>query len=82
MGLCLSPITATVLGSVDQRRAGAVSGALATTQQVGNALGVAIVGAIFFGGVGTGYAHAFEVSLAVLAALLGAVAVSARRIPR
>jgi EmrB/QacA subfamily drug resistance transporter len=82
MGLCLAPITATVMSSVDPRRAGAVSGALSTTQQVGNALGVAIVGAVFFGSADAGYAHAFEVSLVVLAVLLCAVAAAARRIPR
>ena len=82
MGLCLAPITATVLSSVDPQRAGAVSGALATTQQVGNALGVAIVGAVFFSDTSRGYAHAFELSLGVLAGLLASVAVAARQIPR
>jgi EmrB/QacA subfamily drug resistance transporter len=81
MGLCLAPITGTVLGAVEPQRAGAVSGALATTQQVGNALGVAVVGAVFFGSVGGGYAHAFGLSVAVLAGLLTAVGVCARRLP-
>ena len=82
MGLCLAPITATVLGAVDPRRAGAVSGAMSTTQQVGNALGVAIVGAVFFSAADAGYAHAFEISLSVLAGLLVAVAGCAYRLPR
>jgi Major Facilitator Superfamily len=41
MGLCITPLTATVLGSADPQQAGAVSGTLSTMQQVGNALGVA-----------------------------------------
>jgi hypothetical protein len=43
-------------------------------QQLGNALGVAITGVIFFGAVRSGYARAFELSLAELAALLLLVA--------
>jgi EmrB/QacA subfamily drug resistance transporter len=81
MGLCLAPITATVLGSVDPHRAGAVSGALSTMQQVGNAVGVAVVGVVFFGAVARGYAHAFELSVATLAALLVGVACCARLLP-
>jgi Na+/melibiose symporter-like transporter len=80
MGLCLAPITATVLASVDPQRAGAVAGAMSTTQQIGNAVGVALIGVLFFGTTG-GYAHAFEVSSAALAALLVGVAAVAARIP-
>ena len=50
-------------------------------QNVGNALGVAITGAIFFGALHGGYAHAFELSLAELATLLLAVAVLTRLLP-
>ena len=81
MGLCLAPITATVLGAVEPHRAGSVSGALATTQQVGNAVGVAVIGVLFFGAVDGGYAHAFERSLGALALLLLAVAGAALRLP-
>jgi MFS family permease len=81
MGLCLAPISATVLASVDPQRAGAVAGAMSTTQQIGNAVGVAVIGVVFFGTINGGYAHAFEVSTALLAALLVGVAGTARRIP-
>jgi MFS family permease len=81
MGLCLAPITATVLGSVDPQRAGALSGLLSTLQQVGNAVGVAVVGLIFFGAAGSGYGNAFELSSAALAGLLVVVAACARRLP-
>jgi EmrB/QacA subfamily drug resistance transporter len=81
MGLCLAPITATVLASVDPQRAGAVSGLLSTLQQVGNAVGVAVVGLVFFGAAGSGYDRAFELGSALLAVLLVVVAVSAARLP-
>jgi MFS family permease len=82
MGLCITPLTTIVLASVDPQRAGAVSGALSTMQQVGNSLGVAVTGVIFFGTVDNGIAHAFELSLAELVALLGTVAALTRLLPR
>ena len=81
MGLCLAPITTLVLSNVDPQRAGAVSGLLSTMQQVGNAVGVAVIGVLFFGAVRHGYAHAFELSTVALAVLLVAVAGCARRLP-
>lgn len=81
MGLCITPLTSTVLAHADPQRAGAVSGALSTMQQVGNAVGVAITGVIFFGLLSSGYARAFEVSLAELTGLLLAVAVLAVVLP-
>ena len=47
-GLFVPPLIDIVLVNVDRARAGAASGALATMQQVGGALGVAILGIIFF----------------------------------
>lgn len=82
MGLCLGPITATVLASADAEQAGALSGALATVQQVGNALGVALIGLVFFGAARASYARAFEESAGLLAALLVGVAACARLLPR
>lgn len=38
-----------VLAGVDRARAGAASGALATSQQIGGAVGVALIGILFFG---------------------------------
>jgi EmrB/QacA subfamily drug resistance transporter len=81
MGLCLAPITAVVLANVEPDQAGAVSGLLSTVQQVGNAVGVALIGIVFFGAAGRGYAHAFSVSVGALAALLAGVAVCAVRLP-
>jgi len=81
MGLLLVPLTTTILSSVDTRHAGGASGAVTTVQNVGGALGVAITGAIFFGALHGGYAHALELSLAELGALLVGVAVLTRLLP-
>src|SRR5947207_9911287 len=70
MGLVIAPLTTTILSGVDPQRAGAASGMLATTQNVGNALGVAVTGVIFFGALHGGYDHALRLSLAQLAVLL------------
>src|SRR5262249_36296231 len=81
MGLCITPLTTIVLGSIDAQRAGAVSGTLSTMQQVGNSVGVAVTGAIFFGTLGAGYTRAFEYSVVELACLLAMVALLSRLLP-
>jgi EmrB/QacA subfamily drug resistance transporter len=81
MGLLIVPLTTTIMSGVGPEQAGAVSGALSTMQNVGNALGVALTGVIFFGALGGGYAHALELCLAELAAVLLAVAGLARLLP-
>jgi predicted phage tail protein len=50
-------------------------------QNVGNALGVALIGVIFFNAVHVGYAHAFVLSTCVLAALGLAVAAVTQLLP-
>lgn len=51
-GLFVPPVIDIVLVNVDRSRAGIASGALATMQQVGGAIGVAILGIVFFGLIG------------------------------
>jgi hypothetical protein len=51
-------------------------------QQVGNALGVAITGVIFYSTVKHGLPQAFELSLVELAAVSVAVAACSRLLPR
>ena len=82
MGLVLAPLASTILTTLDPDQAGAASGMLSTMQNVGNALGVAVTGVIFFGALHGGYAHAFELSVAELAVLLLAVAGVSRLLPR
>ena len=83
-GLCITPLTTTVLSHADASRAGSVSGALATAQQVGNAIGVAISGVIFYGllGDGRGYDVAYRWSTAEMAVLLVGVAALTFIIPK
>jgi EmrB/QacA subfamily drug resistance transporter len=81
MGLGITALTTTVLGQADPQRVGAVAGALSTMQQVGNAVGVAVTGVIFFGTLAAGYARAFELSVAELGCLLLAVAALTRLLP-
>jgi hypothetical protein len=71
-----------VLGSLEPQNAGAAAGALSTMQQVGNALGVAVTGVIFFGALDGGFGHAFEVSLIQLALLGTAVTALTWLLPR
>jgi hypothetical protein len=59
-----------------------VSGALSTAQQVGNAIGVAVIGVVFYGLLHRGYAAAYEWSVALMAGLLLAAAALAFAIPR
>jgi EmrB/QacA subfamily drug resistance transporter len=81
IGLCFTPLTSTVMGTIPAERAGAASGAMSTTQQLGYALGVAITGVIFFG-AGGDLGHAFELSLIQLAALAAGIVAMARLLPR
>jgi EmrB/QacA subfamily drug resistance transporter len=81
-GLCITPLTTTVLSHADAARAGSVSGALSTAQQVGNAIGVAVTGVVFYGLLHRGYAAAYEWSVALMACLLLAAAALAFAIPR
>jgi EmrB/QacA subfamily drug resistance transporter len=51
-GFFIAPVTNVVLAGIRSADAGSASGALATAQQVGAALGIAAVGVIFFGLLG------------------------------
>ncbi len=82
MGLVLAPLASTVLQSLAPERAGSASGVMTTVQNVGNALGVAVTGVIFFGALHSGYATAFELAVGQLAVLLLGVAALTRLLPR
>jgi MFS family permease len=81
MGLVLAPLAGTIHQTLGPDQAGAASGMVVTMQNLGNALGVAVTGVIFFGALHAGYAHAFELSVAQLAGLLVLVAVLTRLLP-
>jgi EmrB/QacA subfamily drug resistance transporter len=73
MGLVIAPLTHASLGTVPAHLVGAASGVVATIQQVSGALGIALIGIVFYGAVGAGapgrYPHAFGLGLAFLLAL-------------
>ena len=80
-GLCITPLTTTVLSHADPATAGSVAGALSTAQQVGNSVGVAVTGVLFFGALSQGYGPAFERSVLQMGVLLLAVAALTRLMP-
>lgn len=63
-GLLITPLLNTVLARIDPQTAGMASGSLSTAQQVGAALGVAVVGAVFFHAFRTGAASGDRVHAA------------------
>jgi EmrB/QacA subfamily drug resistance transporter len=71
-GLAVSPLASTVLSRVDNEHVGAASGVLTTGLQVGNAIGVAVIGVIFYAALQrshANYALAFGSALAYLIAM-------------
>jgi EmrB/QacA subfamily drug resistance transporter len=74
-GLIVAPLIDLVLGGVPQRDAGSASGLLNTIQQLGIALGIALLGTIFFDAAAVGpgqsnavaasrsFTHAFQLTL-------------------
>ena len=81
-GIGLNAITTLVLSGAEPEHIGAVSGVLATVQQVGSAIGVAAIGLIFFGLSSHGLAVALTGTVAALAVLMVIMAVLARLLPR
>jgi MFS family permease len=76
-----------IIGNVPPRHAGLASGIVMTTLQIGSALGIAIVGGIFYSALGprndlAGYAHAFCTAVACNVVLLMAAAVLSLFLPR
>jgi EmrB/QacA subfamily drug resistance transporter len=59
MGFVFSSLFAAVLNGVDPTHAGSASGTLNAVQQVGGAIGVAIIGVLFFGQLHSGAAPSF-----------------------
>ena len=53
LGLIIAPLINIVLAGVNPRDAGSASGVVTTVQQIGGAIGVAVVGVIFFGLLGS-----------------------------
>jgi EmrB/QacA subfamily drug resistance transporter len=65
-GIVVPGVINAVLRSVPPESAGSASGVMTTAQQMGNALGVAIAGALFFAVLGDGAgAHAYDRAFAI-----------------
>jgi EmrB/QacA subfamily drug resistance transporter len=86
-GIALPSLIGAVLAHVQPERAGAAAGILTTTQQFGVASGVAIIGAVFYGGLGGipargTFVSAMELAMTCAAVLLVAAAAVTLLLPR
>jgi EmrB/QacA subfamily drug resistance transporter len=87
MGMIMAPLASVVLAGVVPAHVGAASGVLSTALQVGNSLGVALIGVIFYGvladhGGADRFAHAYVLSSVLLLALAVAVIALVQLLPR
>ncbi len=80
MGIVMTPLISRVLSGVHPDHAGSASGVLSTMQQIGNSLGVALIGVVFYGvlGTGAGYGRAFQFGMGYTAFMALMVALLAR----
>ncbi|MCC8981973.1 MFS transporter [Bradyrhizobium sp. 10BB] len=74
-GTVMPSVIKAVIGSIDPRHAGLASGMMISTFQIGAALGVAVIGGVFYSLLGPhpqadDYAHAFTIALGCNVALL------------
>jgi EmrB/QacA subfamily drug resistance transporter len=74
-GTVMPSVIKAVIGSIEARHAGLASGIMISTFQIGAALGVAIIGGVFYSALGArqdaeAYAHAFTLALGCNVALL------------
>ena len=83
MGFAMTPLPAIVLSRVKPDHAATAAGVLSTAQQAGGAIGVAVIGIVFYDALGDGsYGHAFQAGLEVMAALGLVVAALVQLLPR
>ncbi|MDQ1036833.1 EmrB/QacA subfamily drug resistance transporter [Streptomyces sp. V3I8] len=82
MGLIVAPLTDAVLSEVPREHSGSASGLINTVQQMGNALGLALVSVVFFGTmsdrlspveVGPAFVDAFQHALLWVAVVMTAI---------
>ncbi|MFF2075325.1 MFS transporter [Kitasatospora sp. NPDC058162] len=80
MGLVIAPVTTVALAAVEPQLAGAAAGVVATVQQVGGAVGIALIGLVYYGAGDP--TTAFVRSVAVLAVLELVLVGLVRLVPR
>jgi EmrB/QacA subfamily drug resistance transporter len=79
-GLFIAPNAQFIIATVDRQEAGAASGVIATMQRLGSAIGIAIIGSVFFGTLavpGTGRPSPAELAEAFTHSAASALGVSA-----
>lgn len=84
-GIAFPSLMRAALGSVDARHAGLASGMVITALQISAALGVAVIGGVFYSVLGTGrdassYAHAFTTALGCNVAALAVITLLSARL--
>ena len=87
LGMVMAPLASTVLAGLPPQHAGVASGVMATVQQVGNAVGVALIGLLYYGTLAThagtsASQQAFRIGLVDLFVLALAVAALYRHFTR
>jgi EmrB/QacA subfamily drug resistance transporter len=70
MGLGLGPIFGTVLNGVDDHQVGSASGVLNAVQQFAGAVGIAVLGTVFFNRLGHGFPAAMTITTLISLGLL------------
>ena len=79
-GLFIAPNAQFIIATVDRTEAGAASGVIATMQRLGSAIGIAIIGSVFFGALSIpaqGPPTAKDLAVAFTHSATSALAVSA-----
>jgi len=87
-GLLVTPLLGAVLATVGPEDVGMASGVLSTGQQIGGAVGVALVGILYYGALGgaahhdvPAYGHAFAAALVLNVVLAAAISALLPRLP-
>lgn len=85
-GTVMPSVIKVVIGGIDPRHAGLASGIVISTFQIGAALGVAIIGGVFYSVLGSrhdlaAHAHAFTVALGCNVVLLAAAGILSLWLP-
>jgi predicted MFS family arabinose efflux permease len=85
MGFAVAPLASTVLARITPQHAGAAAGVLTTGLQIGNAVGVSLIGVIFYKVLADGhnnYVGAFNFSVVMLLGVALALVLLVQLLPR
>ncbi|MHA6763900.1 MFS transporter [Streptacidiphilus sp. PAMC 29251] len=87
MGLAVAPLASTVLSRVSPQNAGSAAGVLTTGLQVGNALGVSLIGLVFYNVLARtsgaeSYPHAFRACLYFVLGITVLLALVVQALPK